>query len=211
MHRYYIQIFEHCIQRADNLLHLNHFISSTLPHSAHHGDMLRAAIILSTAGLDNLLVNLCCHRMGAAFRGVVPQPQKLEKVGIPADVILNHGKNADEIELAYREIIKFRSDQNPDKIRDYVREVYHEDIWTSLSAEINMPSATIKSSLSAICRRRNIIAHEGDTSTALPVGELINISQEDTSYTVRFIEQFGRGCYAVLMREMIALTPPAPS
>jgi hypothetical protein len=94
--------------------------------------------------------------------------------------------------------------QDPDDIADGLRLCSTTELWNEVAMNLGATPATktdqaknLKTQLSLIVRRRNIIAHEGDLQQS-PLREPWPIAQADLSYVGDQIERLVRAIDAVM-------------
>ena len=161
-------------------------------------DLLRSCYVLSVGGLDSLLVTLCADRFRRIWQGSIPPPRKFGRIKLSAQGVLDYASQAYQMEQVYRTEIQFRAYQDPERIREYVAEVYEAPFWPAVGAKLGADASTIKSTLTNIVSRRNRIVHEGDINPTYGGSSEFPVYPSESERALSFIENLGPACAKVL-------------
>jgi len=178
-------------------------------------DILRAQWVYAVSALDKFIHDVVRIGMIRAFTGQGQRSAKFLSFEIPLSVLLemapSESSNAviDESERLtaftkrVNDKLKHLSFQDASKIADGLSYIWEENYkWQKITQQINTDTGSsqtdtnIKSELTRIVNRRNQIVHEADLSLA--TGEKNEISTEDISIVVDFIEHLVKAIYHIL-------------
>jgi hypothetical protein len=163
-------IFQHCIERANNLLKL---------HAAAHGrrakpekymsDAHRAAIVLSVSALDAFIRTFVIERVRYTLADQsISLPgslrDKITKFLKPEELIEAARRNdlLERVEKAFRSDFERRSFQGTRVIAEYMEIVGFSDIFHDVAKNAGCNEDTLRQNLDKFTNRRHEIAHRGD-------------------------------------------------
>ncbi len=118
---------------------------------------------------------------------------------IIADSVLNKiNQNTVLLENEIREILSYKSFQQPDKIADAIRLISDKKLWDEVGIIMGKTAKDVKQQLTAIVDRRNKIAHEADIDPTYGIGNRWNINEILVNDAVNFIEQLVEAIHQIL-------------
>lgn len=189
-------IFQHCIERANNLLKL---------HAAAHGkqakperymsDAHRAAIVLAVSALDAFVRTFVIERVR---RTLADQSATLPvglrdriKNFVNADDLIEASRRNDlleRVDKAFRSDFERRSFQGTKVIAEYMQIVGFADIFHDVAKRAGCNEDTLRQDLDRFTKRRHEIAHRGDYDLSKnPPSENIS-SKKEASECIKLMQ-----------------------
>lgn len=164
-----LDIFNQCIQRAENLISINEATKNveSLTES-HYCDCYRAAIVLSISALDAYIRKIVISEILRIISGkgdINTNLRKYLKDLLNQDKLLDAARQANLNEIVEKAIIEDfekKSFQGEWKISTYMELIGHKDIFSEICEETDKNEKTLKKNLNIYTTRRHIIAHRGD-------------------------------------------------
>lgn len=202
--------FEALWARCDMLSALHLYLANNVAPAAQPDEVLRAEWVARVSALDLYVHELVAQRMVAIFEGRLPATDAFNKFPLPAEIVdrIRNSPSLVEASAAFdlhvREALSRKTYQFPDDIADGIRLCSSVELWNEVALRVGATPATkavvakgLKTDLSIVVRRRNVIAHEGDLQRT-PPREPWPISRSDLAAVRDQIERIVRAVDAVL-------------
>lgn len=129
-------------------------------------DLLRASLVMAVSAMDAYFHAKVCRYVIAHSKKAETGSRLMNLRITVADFVRGNGlryRNA-ALRAAVERHLYLQSLQTPENIADAVALIGVSDFWNSVAAEMGQEAKGVRKRLSAISRRRNQIAHEGDLS-----------------------------------------------
>jgi hypothetical protein len=196
--------FEAVWSRCAQLSTLHAYLARNVVGVMQPDELLRAEWVARVSALDLYIHELVVQLMLAIFEGRRPATPAYLRFHISNETLSRIRSAATESEasaafdLYVRDHLSRITYQDPDDIADGVRLCSTIELWNEVAINLGATPATktdqaksLKTQLSLIVRRRNIIAHEGDLQQS-PFREPWPISQADLAFVGNEIERLVR-------------------
>jgi hypothetical protein len=165
-----INTFRQINKRADNLLKIHQKLAPHGKPGIIHSDLLRAAVVLSVAGLDFYIHEKVCEevpqlirvRVGKQLPGKLAELIKKEATHDKLIEILFKDRPLSHVSSIVRRYLNNRTFQDPGKIEDALQILGLTDLWFCLGQQLSVSKEEAKLYVEQYVDRRNGIAHRGD-------------------------------------------------
>jgi hypothetical protein len=167
--------FEAVWNRCALLSTLHAYLESKVSSVAQPDELLRAEWVARVSALDLYIHELVAQLMLAIFEGRRKASPAYSKFQVSAETLLriraagNPSEASAAFDLYVRSYLSRISYQFPDDIADGVRLCSTVELWNEVALKLGAARGAktdqakdLKTQLSLMIRRRNIIAHEGD-------------------------------------------------
>ncbi len=201
------EVWGRCAQLSTLHAYLANNVTSVMPPD----ELLRAEWVARVSALDLYIHELVAQLMLAIFEGQRPPSPAYLRFQISNDtlsrirVAATTSEASAAFDLYVRDRLSRLTYQDPDDIADGVRLCSTIELWNEVAIHLGATPTTkadqaksLKTQLSLIVRRRNIIAHEGDLQQS-PPREPWPISQADLAFVGHQIEKLVRAIDAVVV------------
>ena len=186
--------FEAVWSRCAQLSTLHAYLEKNVSGIMQPDELLRAEWVGRISALDLYIHELVAQRMLATFEGRCPATPGYLRFQVSVET-LNRIRAAATpsdasaaFDLYVRSYLSRITYQAPDDIADGVRLCSTIELWSEVALNLGATPATkadkaktLKTQLSLVVRRRNIIAHEGDLQQS-PLREPWPISRADLAF-----------------------------
>lgn len=202
--------FEAVWNRCAQLSALHAYIENNVSGILQPDELLRAEWVARVSALDLYVHELVAQRMLAIFEGLQPTSPAFLKFQVSTESLnrIRAATTPSEASAAFdlyvRTYLSRLTYQAPDDIADGIRLCSTIELWNEVALNLGATqptktarAKTIKTQLSLIVRRRNIIAHEGDLQQS-PLREPWPISRADLAFVEAQIDQLVRSIDAVV-------------
>jgi hypothetical protein len=201
--------FEAVWNRCALLATLHAYLEKHVSGIMQPDELLRAEWVARVSALDLYIHELVAHGMLATFEGRRPATPAYSRFHVSTET-LNRIRGAATpteasaaFDLYVRIYLSRITYQSPDDIADGVRLCSTIELWNEVALKFGATPATkaeeaksLKTQLSLVVRRRNMIAHEGDLQQS-PLREPWPISRADLALVRDQIERLVRAIDAV--------------
>ena len=202
--------FEAVWSRCAQLSGLHAYLEKNVSSIMQPDELLRAEWVARVSALDLYIHELVAQTMLAIFEGRRPTCPAYLKFQVSTESLnrIRAAPTPSEASAAFdlhvRTCLSRLTYQAPDEIADGVRLCSAIELWNDVVLNLGATQATktseaksLKTQLSLIVRRRNIIAHEGDLQQS-PLREPWPISRADLAFVGDQIERIVRAIDAVV-------------
>lgn len=206
-----LEHFEAVWERCAQLSALHAYVERNVSSIMRPDELLRAEWVARVSALDLYVHELVAQKMLAVFEGQRPTSPAYLKFQVSTESLHRIQAAATQLEasaafdLYIRTYLSRNTYQAPDDIADGVRLCSTIELWNEVALNLGATSATkiaeaknLRTALSLIVRRRNIIAHEGDLQQS-PIREPYPISRTDLEFVGDQIERLVRAIDAVVV------------
>jgi hypothetical protein len=203
--------FDEVWSRCARLSTLHAYLAKNVSGVLQPDELLRAEWVARVSALDLYIHELVAQSMLAIFEGQRPASPAYLRFQISNDTLsrIRAAASTSEASAAFDLYVRDRLSrltyQDPDDIADGVRLCSTIELWHEVAIHFGATPSTkadqaksLKTQLSLIVRRRNIIAHEGDLQQS-PLREPWPISQADLAFVGNQIEGLVRAIDAVVV------------
>ncbi|WP_298707378.1 HEPN domain-containing protein [Chitinophaga sp.] len=151
----------------------------------------RSCIVLGVSALDHYIHEITVIGMIEIFRGIRAPTKKYLKHNVSLELVgnLSHSSPHAIFEAEIRKNLGWQSYQKPDKVKDAIALFSSTNLWQQVSLLMHDTEVNIKTQLSLIVDRRNMIAHEADIEPVYKTRRPISDAVVTTS--IDFIENVG--------------------
>lgn len=202
--------FEAVWGRCAQLLTLHAYLEKNVSGIMQPDELLRAEWVARVSALDLYIHELVAQEMIAIFEARRPASQAYLKFQVSTET-LNRIRAASTpsdasaaFDLYVRTYLSRITYQAPEDIADGIRLFSTIALWNDVALKLGATPTTctdeaksLKTQLSLVVRRRNIIAHEGDLQQS-PLREPWPISRADLAFVASQIERLVRAIDAVV-------------
>jgi hypothetical protein len=202
--------FEAVWGRCAQLLTLHAYLENNVSGIMQPDELLRAEWVARVSALDLYIHELVAQGMVAIFEGRRAASQAYLKFQVSTETLnriraaLTPSDASAAFDLYVRTYLSRITYQAPEDIADGIRLFSTIALWNDVALKLGAPPATctdqaksLKTQLSLVVRRRNIIAHEGDLQQS-PLREPWPISRADLAFVASQIERIVRAIDAVV-------------
>jgi hypothetical protein len=202
--------FEAVWSRCAQLSTLHAYLEKNVSSVMQPDELLRAEWVARVSALDLYIHELVAQAMLAIFEGQRLASPAYLKFQVSTESLnriraaLTPLEASAAFDLYARNFLSRLTYQAPDDIADGVRLCSSIELWNEVVLRLGATPATkagevksLKTQLSLIVRRRNIIAHEGDLQQS-PLREPWPISRSDLAFVGDQIERLVRAIDAVV-------------
>jgi hypothetical protein len=202
--------FEAVWDRCAQLSTLHAYLENNVSGILQPDELLRAEWVARVSALDLYIHELVAQTMLATFEGQRPASPAYLRFQVSTETLnrIRAAATASDASAAFdlyvRSYLSRMTYQSPDDIADGVRLCCTIELWIEVALKLGATSTTkagkaqnLKTQLSLIVRRRNIIAHEGDLQQS-PLRDPWPISRADLEFVGDQIEQIVRAIDAVV-------------
>lgn len=196
--------FETVWNRCALLSTLHVFLENNVVGVLQPDELLRAEWVMRVSALDLYIHELVAQAMIASFEGRRPASPAYLKFQVSTETLnrIRAAESPSEASAAFdlyvRSYLSRVTYQSPDDIAEGVRLCSTVELWNEVALKLGATQATksdsaksLKTDLSLIVRRRNIIAHEGDLQQS-PLREPLSINRADLTSVRDQIERLVR-------------------
>lgn len=196
--------------RCAQLSALHAYIERNVSSIMQPDELLRAEWVARVAALDLYVHELVAQSMLAIFEGYRATSPAYLRFQVSAETLsrIRAATTPSDASAAFdlytRTCLSKLTYQAPDDIADGVRLCSTVELWNEVALKLGATPATkvdtakaLKTQLSLVVRRRNIIAHEGDLRQS-PPREPWPISRTDLAFVADQIERLVRAIDAVV-------------
>lgn len=164
-----LEVFNQCIQRAENLIQINALTKDVKSLTdIHYSDCYRAAVVLSISALDAYIRKIVVTEILRiiSYNGDINEKlrQYLKEL-LNQDKLLDAARHAnlnDIVEKAVIEDFEKKSFQGEWKITTYMELIGHKDVFSEICEKEDKNEKTLKKHINTYTNRRHVIAHRGD-------------------------------------------------
>lgn len=202
--------FEAVWSRCAHLSTLHAYLEKNVSGIIQPDELLRAEWVARVSALDLYIHELVAQIMLATFEGQrAPSPAYL-KFQVATETLnriraaVTPSDASAAFDLYVRSYLSRITYQAPDDIADGVRLCSTVELWNEVALKLGATQATktdkaktLRTQLSLVVRRRNIIAHEGDLQQS-PLREPWPISRADLAFVGDQIDRLVRAIDAVV-------------
>ncbi len=206
-----LEHFEAVWARCNQLSTLHAYIEKNVSAILQPDELLRAEWVARVSALDLYIHELVAQLMLAIFEGQRQPTPAFLRFQVSTET-LNRIRTASipseasaAFDLFVRSYLSRITYQAPDDIADGIRMCSDIALWIEIAVKLGATQTTktetaksLKTQLSLVVRRRNIIAHEGDLQQA-PFREPLPISRADLAFVADHVEQLVRTIDAVVV------------
>jgi RiboL-PSP-HEPN len=202
--------FDAVWSRCAHLSALHAYLASNVSRILQPDELLQAEWVARVSALDLYIHELVAQLMLEIFDGLRPNTPAYLRFQISNDALsrIRAAPTTSEASAAFdlyiRERLSRITYQDPDDIADGIRLCSTIELWNEVAIHFGATPSTkvdeaknIKTQLSLIVRRRNIIAHEGDLQQS-SFREPWPITQADLALVTDQIERLVRAIDAVI-------------
>ena len=202
--------FDAVWSRCAQLTTLHAYLAKNVSGVMQPDELLRAEWVARVSALDLYVHELVAQSMLAIFEGRRTASPAYLRFQISNETLsrIRAATTASEASAAFdlyvRDYLSRITYQDPDDIADGVRLCSAIELWNEVAINLGATQSTktaeaknLKTQLSLIVRRRNIIAHEGDLQQS-PLREPWPITQADLVFVANQIEKLVRAIDAVV-------------
>lgn len=205
-----IDHFDAVWSRCALLSGLHAYLENSVTGVLQPDELLRAEWVTRVSALDLYIHELVAHLMLATFDGHRPASPAYLKFQVSTETLnriraaVTPSDASAAFDLYVRSHLSRITYQFPDDIADGVRLCSPIELWNEVALNLGATAATkanaakgLKTQLSLVVRRRNMIAHEGDLQQS-PLREPWPISRMDLVFVADQIERIVRAINAVV-------------
>jgi hypothetical protein len=205
-----LEHFDEVWSRCAQLSTLYAYLAKNITGVMQPDELLRAEWVARVSALDLYIHELVAQLMLAIFEGRRPTTPAYLRFHISNETLnrIRAAATPSEASAAFdlyiRDHLSRITYQDPDDIADGVRLCSTVELWNDVAINLGATPTTktdqaknLKTQLSLIVRRRNIIAHEGDLQQS-PLREPWPISQADLAFVENQIATLVRAIDAVV-------------
>lgn len=205
-----IDHFDAVWSRCALLSGLHAYLENSVTGVLQPDELLRAEWVTRVSALDLYIHELVAQLMLATFDGHRPASPAYLKFQVSTETLnriraaVTPSDASAAFDLYVRSHLSRITYQFPDDIADGVRLCSSIELWNEVALNLGATTATkanaakgLKTQLSLVVRRRNMIAHEGDLQQS-PLREPWPISRMDLVFVADQIERIVRAINAVV-------------
>lgn len=166
-----IDRFQHNIAIARHLMGLSSTLDSQTTDALDTSDILRASLVMAVSAWDHYVHEVVQEGVVEIYLGTRPETDSYSRFPVSLAGVRQSQDDLHAtawLEEAVRHKHGHRAFQQPDQVADACRLVSDTPLWPTLSAELRVPTWTLKIRLKLIVDRRNKIAHEADIDPSDP-------------------------------------------
>jgi hypothetical protein len=194
------EIFEKCIERAENLVSLE---SSTKKVKGitkrHYCDCYRAAIVLSISALDAFIRKIVISGISEIVannkKSLNDKLKRYITELLNQDKLLEAARNyniIETVECAVKEDFVKKSFQGEWKISSYLELVGYDNIFSQVATKANINEKNLRKDIETYTSRRHIIAHSGDYDLSQNPHKEFEITISDANNCIKVVKTFVR-------------------
>jgi hypothetical protein len=206
-----INTFRQTNKRAGNLVEIHQELAPHGKPGIKHSDLLRAAVVLSVAGLDVYIHEKVCEEVPQLIGSKVGKqlPQKL------VELIKTETTHEKLIELYFkqrplshisslvRRCLNVRTFQDPGKIEEALKILGLTDLWFKLGKQLSVGKEDARLYVESYVKRRNEIVHRGDLGkTRKSKNKVSRISRDYAQKCVKSVSDFVESIEIVVEDEL---------
>jgi hypothetical protein len=205
-----LEHFEAVWGRCAQLSGLHAYIENSVTGVLQPDELLRAEWVVRVSALDLYIHELVAQLMLATFEGRRPASPAYLKFQVSTETLnriraaVTPSDASAAFDLYIRSYLRRLTYQAPEDIADGIRLCSPIGLWNEVALHLGATPATqadaaksLKTQLSLVVRRRNMIAHEGDLQQS-PIREPWPINRADLAFVGDQIERVVRAIDAVV-------------
>jgi hypothetical protein len=205
-----LEHFEAVWGRCAQLSGLHAYLENSVTGILQPDELLRAEWVARVSALDLYIHELVAQLMLSTFEGRRPASPAYLKFQVSTETLnriraaVTPSDASAAFDLYTRSYLSRITYQAPDDIADGIRLCSPIGLWNEVALNLGATPATqadaaksLKTQLSLVVRRRNIIAHEGDLQQS-PLREPWPINRADLAFVGNQIERLVRAIDAVV-------------